>query len=70
MINPNINERWDIEKGLNHPSLQNGESHDKEKNKIVISYLSKFVKSLQLSKAGGSDITLFFQILLHRLIRL
>ena len=44
MLNPNINKRWDIEKSLNHPSLQMNECHDKELINIVITYISKFVK--------------------------
>ena len=55
MLNPKVNERWDIEKALNHKSLQNGESHDEELNKIVISYLSKFIKSLRNNNKEEND---------------
>ena len=45
MIDPDLNKRWNIKEALNHPSLQSTESHDKEMKDIVISYLSKFIKS-------------------------
>jgi len=55
MLSPNVNERWDIIKALNHPCFQNGECHDPQMKSIVIDYLDKFVRSINNQKINNQD---------------